>query len=64
MNRLVLYRYLVRMVVFVSIWVLGFWLVDNSPPMQKLPWGILAWLLSELLMKVWSGYMKDKKTGS
>lgn len=62
MKRLVLY--LVRMVVFVSIWVAIVSSWEHSSPKEKLPTGVLAWLLSEVLINAWDRFTRDKKKGS
>lgn len=57
MNKL--WVYIARMTIFLLIWVIGFWLMDSSPPMQNLPWGILAWLLLDLVTRALGRYMHD-----
>lgn len=55
MKRWVLY--LTRMFLFVTIWLLVMSFIDDAPPMDKLPQGVLSWLLFEIFTSMWGRFV-------
>lgn len=62
MNRATLYA--VRMVMFVTIWVLAFWLVLDLAPVRQLPIGVFTWLLFEITLRAVNRHIGESKKGN